>query len=607
MSVFQHFYTGPPARFTFFHRFGDPIYNFPVLFRYLATMNTKRWTYQKPILPEQMLGIEQLATDINISLPLAQLLVQRGIKTYDEAKYFFRPSLDFLHDPFLMADMQKAVDRLSKAIDDNEKILIYGDYDVDGTTSVSLFYDFLHKYYPNLETYIPDRYGEGYGVSAQGVEYAAANGYTLIVTLDCGIKAADKVLMAKGLGIDFIICDHHRPDETLPEAAAVLDPKRSDCAYPYKELTGCGVGFKLLQAMCVAKGYDDDMLMDSLDFLVVSIAADIVPITGENRVLAYYGLKKLNEQKRISFKALAEVAGLNNELTITNVVFGFAPRINAAGRIAHAKAATDLLLSNDWDKALDFAKKINAHNAERRTVDTGITDEALDMIRDNSEADNLKSTVLYKPDWHKGVVGIVASRCIEHFYRPTIILTSSNGKATGSARSVAGFDVYEAIEACSDLLEQFGGHTFAAGLTLPIENVELFRQRFENIVSQRITADQLVPQIDIDLDLELKNINQKFYNIIKQMAPFGPQNMTPVFVSHGLKVVGNPLIMKEKHIKFDVYQEGSPKFTAIAFGMADYKAQLMNDQPFAMAYNIEENNFRDKTTLQLFVKDLKFE
>jgi single-stranded-DNA-specific exonuclease len=444
-------------------------------------------------------------------------------------------------------------------------------------------------------------------VSAQGVEYAAANGYSLIVTLDCGIKAADKVLMAKALDIDFIICDHHRPDDILPEAVAVLDPKRSDCAYPYKELTGCGVGFKLLQAMCVAKGYDDDMLMDSLDFLVVSIAADIVPITGENRVLAYYGLKKLNEQKRISFKALAEVAGLNNELNITNVVFGFAPRINAAGRIAHAKAATDLLLSNDWEEALDFAKKINAHNAERRNVDTGITDEALNMIRDNELSDSLKSTVLYKADWHKGVVGIVASRCIEHFYRPTIILTNSNGKATGSARSVAGFDVYEAIEACSDLLEQFGGHTFAAGLTLPVENIEPFRQKFESIVNQRITAEQLVPQIDIDLELDLQNINPKFYNIIKQMAPFGPQNMTPVFVSHGLKVVGNPVIMKEKHIKFDVYQEGSPKFTAVAFGMAEYKTQLVSGQPFSMAYNIEENNFRDKTTLQLFVKDLKFE
>ncbi len=570
-------------------------------------MNTKRWTYSKPIASEQLPGVEKLASDINISLPLTQLLVQRGIMTYDDAKTFFRPSLAQIHDPFLMKDMDKAVKRLSQAIDNSEKILIYGDYDVDGTTSVSLFYDFLHKYYTNLETYIPDRYGEGYGVSAQGVEYAAANGFSLIVTLDCGIKAADKVLMAKNLGIDFIICDHHRPDEKLPEAAAVLDPKRSDCAYPYKELTGCGVGFKLLQAMCVAKGYDDDMLMDSLDFLVVSIAADIVPITGENRVLAYYGLKKLNEKKRISFKALAEVAGLNSELNITNVVFGFAPRINAAGRIAHAKAATDLLLSNDWDEALNFAKKINEHNVERRTFDTGITDEALDMIREDDFLANAKSTVLYKETWHKGVVGIVASRCIEQYYRPTIILTNSHGKATGSARSVAGFDVYEAIEACSDLLEQFGGHTFAAGLTLPVENIEPFRQKFESIVNQRITAEQLVPQIDIDMKIDLNIINPKFYNIIKQMAPFGPQNMAPVFSTTNLQLASEPIVMKEKHIKFDVRQSNSTKITAIAFGMAHFKAQLQSGQPFSMAYSIEENNFRGQSSLQLMVKDLKFD
>ncbi|TAF80584.1 MAG: single-stranded-DNA-specific exonuclease RecJ [Runella slithyformis] len=570
-------------------------------------MNTKRWIYPATFTDTHAATAQELAVAINVNPFLAKLLVQRGVRSFDEAKTFFRPSLDQLHDPFLMRDMDKAVARLSQAIDNQEKIVIYGDYDVDGATSVSLFYGFLKQHYPHLAYYIPDRYNEGYGVSAQGVQWAADNGYSLIVTLDCGIKSADKVLMGKELGIDFIICDHHRPDENLPQAAAVLDPKRTDCAYPYKELTGCGVGFKLLQALCQTRGYDANELLEWLDLVVVSIAADIVPITGENRVLAHFGLLKINEQKRVGFKALIEIAGLKNTLNITNVVFGLAPRINAAGRIAHATAAVRLLLSEDANEATEFANEINKHNAERRVHDTSITDEALDMIKNDDWLVNAKSTVLYKETWHKGVVGIVASRCIEHFYRPTIILTSSNGKAAGSARSVVGFDVYEAIEACADLLEQFGGHTFAAGLTLPIENILAFRQKFESIVNERLAPEQQTPILEIDMDLDLSAIAPKFYKIMKQMAPFGPGNMTPTFASHRLQLVGLPVIMKEKHLKFDVFQANSPKFTAVGFGMSELYPKLASGQPFSMAYTVEENTFRDQTTLQLMIKDIKFE
>lgn len=569
-------------------------------------MNTKRWIYPTTLTDSDAATAQQLAAAINVNPFLTKILVQRGVRSFDEAKTFFRPSLNQLHDPFLMRDMDKAVARLSQAIDNQEKIVVYGDYDVDGATSVSLFYGFLKLHYPHLAYYIPDRYGEGYGVSAQGVQWAADNGYSLIVTLDCGIKSTDKVLMGKALGVDFIICDHHRPDETLPQAAAVLDPKRTDCAYPYKELTGCGVGFKLLQALCQTRGYDQNELLEWLDLVVVSIAADMVPITGENRVLAHFGLLKINEQKRAGFKALIEIAGLKNTLNITNVVFGLAPRINAAGRIAHATAAVKLLLSEDPDEATEFANEINKHNAERRVHDTNITDEALEMIKNDDWLVNAKSTVLYKETWHKGVVGIVASRCIEHFYRPTIILTHSNGRAAGSARSVVGFDVYEAIEACSDLLEQFGGHTFAAGLTLPVENILAFRQKFESIVNERLAPEQRTPTLDIDIDLNLSAIMPKFYKIMKQMAPFGPGNMTPTFASHNLRLVGLPTIMKEKHLKFEVFQANSPKFTAVGFGMAELYPKLANGQPFSMAYTVEENTFRDHTTLQLMIKDIQF-
>ncbi len=570
-------------------------------------MNKKRWILADDITAEQQERVSALMKDINVSDTLARLLVQRNITDFELARDFFRPKLEHLHDPFLMQDMSLAVERLELAIRRREKILIYGDYDVDGTTSVSLFYGFLSKYYKNLDYYIPDRYSEGYGVSWQSIDWAKENGFTLIVTLDCGIKATEKVEHARSLGIDFIICDHHRPGDELPDAAAVLDPKRVDCGYPYKELTGCGVGFKLLQAWCIHTDKDPFELFDFLDLLVISIASDIVPITGENRVLAFYGLQRLNSNPRKGVKALIKIAGFKDALDIMNVVFGLGPRINAAGRIKHAKEAVQLLLSEDEDEADNFAMEINQHNNDRRTFDTTITEEALLMIQENDQYAQASSTVLFKEDWHKGVIGIVASRCIEHYHRPTVILTLSNGKATGSARSVPGFDVYEAIEECAELLEQFGGHTFAAGLTLAPENVNLFREKFETIVSSRIIPDLLTPLINIDKEIKISDITPKMYNILKQMAPFGPGNMTPVFASYQVSLVGVPMIMKEKHIKFEITQDGAPPVTVIGFGMSDYYPDLISGRPFSICYTINENNFRNIKTLQLLLKDIRFD
>ncbi len=568
-------------------------------------MIDKRWIYHPELTDRQKQTANQLAEELNINPTLATLLTQREILDFESSRQFFRPNLSQLHDPYLMKDMDLAVERLAKAMANNEKILVYGDYDVDGTTSVTVFFGFLQKRYAHLDYYIPDRYEEGYGVSWQSIDWAQENGYTLIVTLDCGIKSIDKVTEAKQRGIDFIICDHHRPGDSLPPAVAVLDPKREDCPYPYKELTGCGVGFKLLQAYCISQQIDQKELFEYLDLLVVSIAADIVPITGENRVLAHYGLLQLNAAPRIGIKALIKIAGMTGTLDITNVVFGIGPRINAAGRIKHAKEAVRLLLSEHEEEANDFAREIDNHNKDRKLFDSTITEEALFMIENDSWFTEAKSTVLYKEDWHKGVIGIVASRCIEKYHRPTIILTKSHEKAAGSARSVPGFDVYEAIEECADLLEQFGGHTFAAGLTLPIDNIEAFRIRFNEIVSSRISPDQLIPMVNIDLPLELSAINAKFYNILRQMGPFGPGNMTPLFESKNVTLVGKPVIMKEKHLKFDVKQDNSFIYTAIGFGMAEFANELASQRPFSICYHLEENNFRDKKTLQLFLKDIK--
>ncbi len=570
---------------------------------------TKRWIVKSlPNAPHQQSAIENLTRSLGINPFLASLLVQREVHTFEDARLFFRPEMSHLHDPFLMQDMARAVERLVMAMLREEKILVYGDYDVDGTTSVALFYGFLKTQYAHLDYYIPDRYTEGYGISSTGIRWAADNDFSLIVCLDCGVKSVDKIAEASALGVDFIICDHHRPGDVLPGAVAVLDPKRADCRYPYKELTGCGVGFKLLQAFCQFQRIPFEILQPYLDLVAVSIASDIVPITGENRVLAHYGLKQLNAAPRTGLRALIQVANFKNtqSLDINNVVFGLGPRINAAGRIKHAKEAVQLLLADDAEQAYDFAMAINVHNTSRREHDSSITEQALAMIRADDWLLHAKSTVLYDATWHKGVIGIVASRCIEHFHRPTIILTLSQNKAAGSARSVPGFDVYEALEECADLLEQFGGHTFAAGMTLLAENVPAFRQKFEEVVTRRILDEQLVPMQEIDMPLDLSAIDAKFNRILKQMAPFGPHNPAPVFMTDELYLVGEPILMKEKHLKLHVRQGMVGRsMVAVGFNLAHWADRLHQNQPFALCYHIEENNYNGNITLQLMIKDIR--
>ena len=564
-----------------------------------------RWVFNEEVDEE---AVAQLSTEINVNPTIAKILIQREITTYDEAKNYFRPSLDQLHDPFLMRDMDKALGRIQKAITNNEKILIYGDYDVDGTTSVALVYGFLKTFYSNISYYIPDRYKEGYGISQTGINWAEDNEIGLVISLDCGIKAVEMTDYANKRDIDLIICDHHLPGHTLPNAFAILDPKMEDCPYPYKELSGCGVGFKLLQAFCEKFGYDPDLLYDYIDLVAVSIAADIVPITGENRILAYHGLKKLNENPRLGLKALIKLSGIRNEINISSVVFGIGPRINASGRIDHAKSAVDLLLADNHKTIESLAEIREVKNLQRRNFDSTITLEAIEMIEKQIGGKDLKSTVLFKDDWHKGVIGIVASRCIDKFYRPTIILTESNGKATGSARSVDGFDIYEAISECSDLLEQYGGHMYAAGLTMSIDKVEAFKEKFERIVSERISDEQLIPLIEIDSEIDLKDINTRFYNILEQMAPFGPKNMQPVFVTHQLHVSKRPRILKDQHLKFFVKQnDEDEEMEAIGFGQAKYYDLIASGMRFSMAYYIEENNYLGNKTLQLRVKDIRFD
>jgi len=566
---------------------------------------TTRWIYSEEV--EENI-VDQLSKEINVNPTIAKILVQRQITDFDAAKNYFRPSLDQLHDPFLLRDMNKAMDRLRIALDRNEKILIYGDYDVDGTTSVALVYGFLKNFYSNIDFYIPDRYKEGYGISRAGIDWAYENGINLLISLDCGIKAVEMTDYANDKYIDMIICDHHLPGETLPNAYAILDPKMEDCQYPYKELSGCGVGFKLLQAFCETFGYDPDLLFEYLDLVAVSIAADIVPITGENRVLAYHGLKKLNENPRLGLEALIKIAGIRNQINISSIVFGIGPRINASGRMDHAKTAVELLLADNYKTIEGLAENLDLQNLERRNFDSTITTEAIEMIEQQIGGKDLKSTVLFKDDWHKGVIGIVASRCIDKFYRPTVILTESNGKATGSARSVDGFDIYAAIAECSDLLDQYGGHMYAAGLTLDINKVEAFKEKFEQIVAAKISDDQLIPLIEIDCEIDLGDIDFKFYNVLEQMAPFGPGNMQPVFVSHQLHVTGRPRILKNQHLKFYVKQYDEEKaMEAIGFGLAEYYDLIASGMRFSMAYYIEENNYMGNKTLQLRVKDVRFD
>jgi single-stranded-DNA-specific exonuclease len=548
---------------------------------------------------------DALARQLNIDRSLAEILVQRGINTFDEARYFFRPSMDALHDPFLMKDMDKAIARIDTALVEKEKILIYGDYDVDGTTSVALAYSFFKQFTSKIEYYIPDRHKEGYGISTQGIDYAKEHGFSLIIALDCGIKSNDKVIYASTLGIDFIICDHHLPGEVIPPAIAVLDPKREDCPYPFKELAGCGIGFKLAQAFSIKHQLPKEKYEKYIDLVMVSVAADIVPVKDENRVLAYYGLKKLNTNPCMGLKALMQSSGAPKEYTLTDIVFTIAPRINAAGRMDHAREAVKMLLCVEDGLAQEQSSFINIHNTERKTTDQHTTAEALALIGASEVLMKRKTTVVYNEAWNKGVIGIVASRLTETYYRPTIVLTASNGFLTGSARSVPGFDLYEALLGCADLLEQFGGHKFAAGLTMKAENIDSFSDRFESVVAASIPEELLCPEIKIDTAIELAQIDGKFQRILAQMAPFGPDNMAPIFVTHDVFCVGNPYIVGSKHLKLTIKQQKSSTFECIGFNLAGYEKDLKPGQPFSVCYTIEENVWREQRRLQLNIKAIK--
>ncbi|GAA0879254.1 single-stranded-DNA-specific exonuclease RecJ [Algoriphagus jejuensis] len=560
-------------------------------------------------------AIERLGKEINVNPTLANMLINRGVESFERAKDYFRPVLGQLHDPFLMQDMEAAVNRIEQAVLNNERIMVYGDYDVDGTTAVALMYSFLRGFYTQVEFYIPDRYKEGYGISERGVRFAAENDVKLIIALDCGIKAIEKVALASELGVDFIICDHHTPGDTLPAAVAVLDAKRADCNYPYKELSGCGVGFKLIQAYAKRQRMEESTLYGYLDLVVVSIAADIVPISGENRILAYYGLDRINNIPRPGLKALILQAKVEKDIQISDIVFKIGPRINASGRLEHAKASVELLIAPNLDEAIERAKLVDEVNSTRRNFDENITKEAFEMLVLMEEDAEWKSTVLFKNDWHKGVIGIVASRCIEKYYRPTIILTESNGKATGSARSVVDFDIYEAIAECADLLDQFGGHKYAAGLTLSVENVPAFQRKFEQVVSGRIEEVHRKPVIEIDDVLLLDQINYKFHSILKQMAPFGPGNTEPVFRISNV-YADEVTVLKDKHLRFKIVQDGQVTTpVCLGFGMADRAKDpdlttvnmLRGKMRFDIVAEMRENFFRDKSSLQLYVKDIKFD
>jgi single-stranded-DNA-specific exonuclease len=553
--------------------------------------------------------VKRLAGALGVSESLANLMAQRNISTAEEANSFFNPSLDYLHDPFLMKDMNVAVDRISTAIKKNERILVYGDYDVDGTTAVALMYSFLKDQYSNVEYYIPDRYKEGYGVSFLGLDFAYQNNCKVVITLDCGIKAVEKVKYARTKGLDVIICDHHYPGDEIPKALAVLDPKQPSCSYPYKELSGCGVGFKLIHAYSRVHGIPFSEISHYLDLVAVSIASDIVPLTGENRVMAYFGLKRLNESPRTGLKEIIRESEVTKALTIEDVVFKIGPRINAAGRMETGSKAVDLLVSSDSRLATGISKEINNFNLERRSIDRIITTEAMRMIAEDQRTVNSRTTVLYNPTWKKGVIGIVASRLIETYYRPTVILTESNGFATGSARSVQGYDLYQAIEACSDLLESFGGHMFAAGLTLKKENIRPFMDRFEQYVNSTITEEQLVPRIFIDMELSFSEINEEFFRIMSQFQPFGPENMSPVFVSRNVFDTGSGRMVGSsgEHLKLDLCQEstGQKSFSAIAFSQANHFEYIKGGNPFDICYSLEMNEFRGNRNLQLNVRDIK--
>ena len=566
----------------------------------INTMPEKRWVLEP--LPDAA-AIAELAKDLKINEHHIVLLLQKGITTFDEAKQYFRPSLTMLHDPFAMKDMDKAVYRLMRAINNQEKILIYGDYDVDGVTSVTLAYEFLKTYCPTLQYYVPDRSKEGYGLSMQAIEWSIEEGFSLIITLDCGIKSLLPLAKAAAAGIDVIVCDHHEPDLQLPKAYAILNPKQPACTYPYKELSGCGIGFKLLQALAIQQGAPLTHLYNYLGLVAISIACDLVPLTGENRILAYHGLQQLNHSPSVGLQALIQTAKLVRPIEINDLVFIMGPRINAAGRVEHAHLAIELLIEKNLDRALVLAQKLEQSNTHRRTLDQKITAEALALIAENTQP--TYTTVLFKEDWHKGVVGIVASRCIEQYYRPTVILTGHGEKATGSARSVAGYNVYEAISACEDLLDHYGGHAYAAGLTLSLKNIAAFQQRFESFVASTLPPDAKVPTQIINLTISLDQLSEKFYRILHQMAPFGNGNRRPIFVSQPL-VAKWVEVLKNAHLKLQVRQEGQVTYLdAIGYGLASYGPFLKNGQPFKMAYAVEQNTYWKEPVLQLVIKGIE--
>lgn len=563
----------------------------------------KRWTV-KAYQPNQE---KLLQSSLRIHPLLCRLLVQRHVHTYEAARQFFRPTLEDLHDPWLMKDMDKAISRIELAFFRHEKILVYGDYDVDGTTAVATVYAFLHKLYNNIEFYIPHRYREGYGISNEGIAFARDNDFSLVIALDCGIKSVELISQAKEMGIDFIICDHHLPDAIVPPAVAILNPKQYDCPYPYKELSGCGIGYKLICAYAQKRGLPISEANQYLDLVATSIAADIVPMTGENRVLAFHGLKKVNSNPLPGIKALITLSALKEQLTISNLVFVIAPRVNAAGRMDDARKAVNLFIENDEEKAAAIAAVLHADNFDRKEVDNTITQEAVSLLQNDDTIAQKKSTVLYQAHWHKGVVGIVASRLIDkYYYRPTIILTQSNDVVAGSARSVTGFNVYEAIHQCKDLLENYGGHFYAAGMTLKPENVPAFQQRFEEVVASSIRPDQLVPEIVIDTEISFTDITAAFYNILKQFEPLGPDNLRPVFLARNLTDTGYSRLVKEEHIKFSVKQgKTGPALSGIGFYMADKFPIVNSRKPFDMVFNIDENEWNGQTTLQLKVIDIR--
>lgn len=561
-----------------------------------------RWTIKSK--PSEA-KVKHLAAALNVEDFVATLLIQRGIETFEDAKNFFRPSLEHLHDPFLMKDMDKAVARIESAIVNQENILVFGDYDVDGTTAVSLVSSYLKSHYPNIATYIPDRYDEGYGISFKGIDFADDNGFSLIIALDCGIKSIDHIAYAKEKNIDFIICDHHRPGNILPDAVAILDPKREDCSYPYDELCGCGVGFKLIQALGQNRGETIEDLVPYLDLVATAIAADIVPITGENRVLAYFGLQVINSEPRPGIKALVHQIK-KKVLDITDVVFIISPRINAAGRIKHGNHAVELLTEFNFEQAQQFASEIEQYNSDRKDLDKRITKEAFQQILENQEEERF-STVVFQEDWHKGVIGIVASRLIETYYRPTLVFTKSGDKYAASARSVKGFDVYNALDACAEHLEQFGGHMYAAGMTLKAENYITFKEAFEKQVEETILPEMRTPEIEIDAEINFSDITPKLIRILKQFEPYGPQNMTPVFMSSNVKDTGyaKTLGADDEHLRLFVKQNNSEGIAAIGFGLGKKIDITKNQKPFQLAYSLCENEWNDKVSTQLMLKDIR--